>query len=153
MLWGGAQGPAADGRPPHGGTGMGNNEDRKAGRSVAVPIMEETAEVEIRRRAMGTVRVHTRVREDAVEIDEPLERVEVEVERVPVGRWVDSVPEDRQEGDTTVIPVVEEVVVKRLRLVEEVRVTRSTTTRRHQERVGLRRTEVEVKRTPADPEG
>lgn len=153
MLLGGAQGPAADGRPPHGDTGMGNDEGRnRDGRSVAVPIVEETAEVEVRRRVMGTVRVHARVREDAVEIDEPLERVEVEVERVPVGRWVDSVPEDRQEGDTTIIPVVEEVVVKRLRLVEEVRVTRSTTTRQHRERVELRRTEVDVERTPGTAE-
>lgn len=131
------------------GTPMDRDSERK---QVAVPIVEETAEVEIRERVVGTVRVHSRVRQHVAEIDEPLERVEVEVERVPVGQWVDAVPDPRQEGDTTIIPVVEEVVVKRLRLVEEVRVTRRRTTHHHQERVELRRTEVEVERTPGDPE-
>ncbi|HYZ87646.1 MAG TPA: DUF2382 domain-containing protein [Bryobacteraceae bacterium] len=59
-------------------------------------------------------------------IDEPLASEEVEVERVAVNRIIDGPPETRQEGEVTIIPVVEEVITiqKRLLLKEEVRITR-----------------------------
>lgn len=48
----------------------------------------------------------------------------VEVNRVPVNEEVDSPPEVRQDGDTLIVPVIEEVLVvtKRYRIVEEVHV-------------------------------
>lgn len=121
---------------------------------IRIPIVEEVVEIDKRERTTGTVRVHTRVREEVVEIDEPLERVDVEVERVPIGDWVDRLPEQRREGDTIIIPVVEEVavVVKRLRLVEEVRLTPHRTIRHHREDVTVRRTEADMERDPAPPE-
>jgi hypothetical protein len=65
----------------------------------------------------------------SVDIDEPLFTDEVSVERVPVNRIVDKAPETRQEGDVTIIPVIEEVITveKRLLLREEVRIRRSRT--------------------------
>ncbi len=65
----------------------------------------------------------------SVNIDEPLFTDDVSVERVPVNRIVDAVPETRQEGDVTIIPVIEEVITveKRLLLREEVRIRRSRT--------------------------
>ncbi len=47
------------------------------------------------------------------------------IERVPVNRIVAESPSQRQEGDTLVLPVVEEVIVveKRLMLREEIRIT------------------------------
>ncbi len=119
---------------------------------VVIPVVEERIEIEKRSRRTGTVQARRRVREEEVAIDEPLERVEVEVVRVPVGRWIDAPLAMRQEGETTIIPVIEEVVVveKRLRLVEEVHVTRRRRTHRHQDRVTVRRTEVEVAREPGE---
>ena len=63
----------------------------------------------------------------SVNIDEPLFSDDVSVERVPVNRIVDSPPETRQEGEITIIPVIEEVITveKRLLLREEVRIRRS----------------------------
>jgi stress response protein YsnF len=68
------------------------------------------------------------------------------VERMPVGRFVEAAPAIRQESDTTVYPVVVEVLVveKRLRLVEEVRVTRRQATRHAREEIALRREEIAV---------
>lgn len=73
---------------------------------------------------------------------------EVVVERVAVGRLVDGPVADRQEGDTLVLAVVEEVLVveKRLMLKEEVRITRNSTERVQREAVTLRREEVEINR-------
>ena len=71
------------------------------------------------------MRLHKQVHEEQEVLDIPVQTESLEVERVPVGRWIDAPVAIRQEGDTTIYPVVEEVVVveKRLRLVEEVRVT------------------------------
>ena len=127
---------------------------RPADREV-VPVVEETAVVHKERVAAETVRLRKRVHEDEEVLDVPVQTEAIEVERVPVGRWIDAPPEVRHEGDTAVYPVVEEVLVveKRLRLVEEVRVTRRQETRRVQERVGLRREEVVVERDAAAPRG
>ena len=120
-----------------------------------VPVVEEAAVVRKERVVTETVRLHKRVHEEEEVLDVPVRTEAVEVERVPVGRWLDAPAEVRREGDTTVYPVVEEVLVveKRLRLVEEVRVTRRQGTRRVQERVGLRREEVVVEREAAAPGG
>jgi len=65
----------------------------------------------------------------SMNIDEALFSDDVSVERVPVNRIVEVLPETRQEGDITIIPVVEEVITieKRLLLREEVRIRRSRT--------------------------
>jgi stress response protein YsnF len=59
-------------------------------------------------------------------------------------------PAIREEGETIVVPVVEEVLVveRRLVLKEEVRIRRVRSTERHQERVTLRRQEAAVNRLP-----
>lgn len=51
---------------------------------------------------------------------------EVEIRRVKVDREVDHVPKVRVEGDVTIVPVVEEVLVveKRLVLKEEVHISK-----------------------------
>jgi uncharacterized protein (TIGR02271 family) len=81
-------------------------------------------------------------------VDLPLEKEEVEVERVAVGRVVETAPEIRREGDTLIVPLVEEVLVveKRLVLREEVRVTTRRSQTRQPQRVMLRSEEAEIER-------
>jgi uncharacterized protein (TIGR02271 family) len=64
--------------------------------------------------------------EEAVSVGDPLFTEDVQVERVTINRMLDAPLEVRQDGDTTIIPVVEEVITvqKRLLLREEVRITR-----------------------------
>jgi len=113
---------------------------------MVVPVVEETAVVYKERVVTDRVRLHKRVHEDQEVLDIPVRTEALEVERVPVGRFVEAAPAIRQEGDTTVYPVVVEVLVveKRLRLVEEVRVIRRQATRHVLEEIALRREEVAV---------
>jgi stress response protein YsnF len=76
----------------------------------------------------------------------------VQVERVPIGRAVAAVPAVREEGDTTILPVVEEVIVveRRLILKEEVHIRRIKVAERHTETVTTREQTVEIYRTEAD---
>ena len=94
------------------------------------------------------VRRETRLRDEAV--DEQLTDESVVVERVPIGRYVDVMPAVREEGDCTILPVVEEVAVvtRRLLLREEVRLRRVKTTRHHVETVKLREQHAVVTREP-----
>src|SRR5215213_6854036 len=130
---------------------MANPRNGRLAEEKVVPVVEETAVVYKERVVTDRVRLHKQVHEDQQVLDIPVRTETLEVERVPVGHFVEAAPAIRQEGNTTVYPVVEEVLVveKRLRLVEEVHVTRRQATRHVQERVGLRREEIVVERDAA----
>ena len=113
-----------------------------------IPLVEERAVILKRKKLTGGLRVRTVVRESEEVIDQPLTTDAVEVERVPLDRWVEAPVPIRQEGETTIITLLEEVVVveKRLRATEEVRITRRRTTRQAPQHVTLRREEAVVER-------
>jgi len=126
---------------------------RAADKQASEPILvvEERPVVRKRRRVTGAVRVRTQVREGTEVVDRPVTIEEVEVERVPVDRWVDQPAEVREEGDVTIIPVHAEVLVveKRLKLVEEIRVRRRRSEERRRAEVVLRSEEALVERLAA----
>jgi uncharacterized protein (TIGR02271 family) len=115
---------------------------------AVIPLLAEQIDVTRRKVVTGRVQVQTVTREDQHLIDEPLSSERVEVERVPVGKVIDSIPSIREDEDQIVIPVVEEIltVERRLVLKEEVHIRKTRSSRRHQERVTLRRQEAVVTR-------
>jgi len=119
---------------------------------VVVPLVGEELAVTKETRETGRVRVTTVTRQREELVDEMLAREQVEVERVAVGKPVEAIPAVREEGDTIVVPIVEEILVveRRLILKEEVRLRRMRSTERYQERVTLRKQEAVVTRLPAD---
>lgn len=119
---------------------------------MAIPLFEEQASVVKRRVVTGRVQVSTATREHEQMIDELLAREHVEIERMPINKQVDAAPAVRQEGDTTIIPIVEEILVleRRLLVTEEVRVRRVQSTESHRERVILRRQEATITREPVE---
>jgi len=124
----------------------------EAGETV-LPLLAEEVAVTKRVVETGRVQVERITHEREQLIDELLSRETAEIERVRVGQPVDTMPAVREEGDTIVIPIVEEVLVveRRLFLKEEVRVRRVHSTQRHQERVTLRHHEAVVTRLPVEP--
>ena len=116
-----------------------------------VPVVEETVTVDKRRNVTSIVRARTVTHENLVTVDEPMLSEQVDIERVPIDRFVDAPLPVRQEGETTIIPIVEEVVVveKRLKLVEEVRLTKRQTIKHKPQTIATRRQEVIVDRLPA----
>ena len=119
---------------------------------VRVPVIEEEVTVGKRRVETGRVSVRTVPREREELIKQDLESVEVDIERVPVGREIDTAPDVREEGDTLVIPVVEErlVIQKRLFLREEIHVHRRRTVSEHHQTIKLRSQDVVVDRESAE---
>ena len=83
---------------------------------VIVPLYEERANITKRQIVTGQVTVSSVTREHEQLLDELLDRETVEVRRLPIGRMVDTIPAVREEGDTIIVPVVEEVLVLQRRL-------------------------------------
>jgi uncharacterized protein (TIGR02271 family) len=113
-----------------------------------VPVVVEEVDVQKRKVDAGRVRVKKVVREHEQLVDVPLLREDVDVERVTVDRFADGPVEVRQEGDTLIVPLVEEVLVveKRLLVREELRITRRRVEEHRPQKVTVRREEATVGR-------
>jgi stress response protein YsnF len=140
-------------RPGHGGYEATRDLRRlpqSAPRQV-VPLAEERLRI-AKRRLTGRVAVRVRPVSHRETVSVPVRVDRVEVKHVPVDRMVDEPPPVRQEGDVTIVPVLEEVLVveRRLRVREEIHIRRVRTVRRETRTVVLRRETAEVRRTPAE---
>jgi uncharacterized protein (TIGR02271 family) len=121
--------------------------------TATVPIAEERAVVEKRRVVTGRVRVQTETAEEQALVPAELEGEAVEIERIPLGHEIDAAPPVRTEGETKIVPVVEEILVveKRLVLKEEIHIRRRPTRESVEVPVTLRRLRAQVERlTPED---
>ncbi|WP_270934437.1 DUF2382 domain-containing protein [Falsiroseomonas oryzae] len=114
-------------------------------------LAEEVARIVRRRRVSGHVRVAVTTMEEARSVEAVLRHRRAEVERVPIGREVEAPPPVRQEGDTLIIPVLEEhvVLVRRLVVAEELRIRLHAEGEAVTLPVTLRRQAVAVERRPA----
>jgi len=115
---------------------------------VVVPVLAEELEVHTRVVETGKVRLTKVVHEREVHVDEPLWREEVEVTRVPIQRVVDGPVPMREEHGTTILSVVEEVLVveKRWMLREEIHIRTQRIETHQPQRMTLRSEDVQVER-------
>jgi uncharacterized protein (TIGR02271 family) len=115
-------------------------------KTLVIPVIVEEVDIQKRPVETGKVRITKVVHEREAVVDEPLLRDEVEVERVPIERLVEKVMPVRYEGDTTIIPILEEVLVveKRLMLKEELHIRKRRVEVRQPQGVTLRREEAHV---------
>jgi uncharacterized protein (TIGR02271 family) len=124
--------------------------EKSSENELNIPVVQE--KVEVGRKVVDTgrgVRLTKKVTEREETVDPPLMQEELTVERVPIDRLVTG-PEPTQhyEGETLVVPVLEEVLVleKRIRLKEEVRITRRQRLVHAPQSVSLKSEEVSVER-------
>ncbi len=150
-----ASGPAVSGFAEQSVAGGLSEQDRlrlaeQAARNGVIERIEEQAIIGKVLRDAGGVRVSTRTELATETVRDTLTETVVEVEHVPVGRFVEATEEPRVEGDVTVVPVYEErlVVEKRLYLVEEVHLRRVARTNEVEVPVELRKQAVVVERLP-----
>jgi uncharacterized protein (TIGR02271 family) len=115
---------------------------------AAIPLVEERMSVTKRQVESGRVRVHVAVEEREETIAQQLAHDDVQIEHVPKNVRLTEMPHVRLEGSTTIVPVVEEVVVveKALVLVEEIHIRRCTASEEVQIPVKLRRERATVER-------
>lgn len=117
--------------------------------SETIPVLQETVRVSKREVETGRVAVHKTVTERDETVEMLLKRTDLAVERIPVNRVVTEAPASRQDGDTLIIPTMEEVlfVEKRLVLKEELHIRKATSERLAREVVRLRTEHAEIENT------
>jgi uncharacterized protein (TIGR02271 family) len=92
----------------------------------AVPVVEEELVTGTRAVKTGSIRVRKSVDRVRKHVEIPVVRDVVKVSRVPVNRKITGMPAIREEGDTLIVPVVEEEIIVKRRLVlkEEIHIVR-----------------------------
>ncbi len=132
-----------------------DNANVNLGGEVRVPLLEERVDFDTREVDLGDIRVHKTVDVKEEVRRGPLNREDVQVERVRVDRRVTEPEHQRQEGEWLVIPVMEEVFVveKHLMVTEEIRIRKQLVTEEGEVRETVRRERaaVEDTRVPLKP--
>ena len=116
-----------------------------------IPLLKEELRVDKRSVVTGKVRVRSVV-DTIEELVHAAITDEEEVTRVPMDREVEAAPSVRTEGDVTIVPIMEEVLVveKRLVLKEELHIRRSVTLENVEVPVTLRKQRAVIERLTAD---
>ena len=124
------------------------------GDGVTLPLVGEEAVARVHEVSRGRVVINKRVEVVPHEANIDIGTDRVDVERVAVNKEVDQPPSTRQEGDTLIVPVVEEVLVvtKRYRIIEEVHVHKYRDVQTETFEEDLKREVVEVREIGEDGE-
>ena len=121
---------------------------------LVIPVIEETATITRELVETGRVRLTKTVTEHTETVPLDLRHEEVDVQRVPVNQFLPDdqpAPAARYEGETLVVPVLREVLVKRLLLVEELRVSKRQVATTEPQFITLRSEAVQVTHLPPQP--
>jgi uncharacterized protein (TIGR02271 family) len=123
---------------------------RRTETTESVPLHEEVATVG-KRTVERRIRINKTVHTKQQTVEASLRHEQPVIMRVPVNRTVSEPPPVRQEGDTLIIPVLEEVAVVERRLVlrEEIHVRKHAIIKPFRQNVTLRSEQVDVR--PASP--
>jgi stress response protein YsnF len=118
---------------------------------TVIPLAEEELLVAKKLITSGRVRVHTVTDSSEEVVREEVKGERLEVERVAIDILIerDAIPPQiRTEGNVTILPVLEEVLVveKRLRLKEEIRITKHATVEQIETPITVRKQRAVIER-------
>ncbi|WP_255478770.1 YsnF/AvaK domain-containing protein [Rufibacter sp. XAAS-G3-1] len=138
---------------PAGNSPQQNTANSGSPQSMTIPVIEERVHLDKQVVEKGSVRIIKSVTEQEVPVNIPLIQEEHDIQRVPINEYVDTPPPPvRYEGDTMIIPIVQEVMVvqKRLMVVEELHITKNRVQTHDVQQVSLRKEEIRVERISPD---
>lgn len=121
---------------------------------LVLPVIEETATITRELVETGRVRLTKTVTEHTETVPLDLRHEEVHIEHVPVNQFLPDdqpAPAARYEGDTFIVPVLREVMVKRLLLVEELHVSKRQVATNEPQVITLRSEAVQIEHLPPSP--
>ena len=123
--------------------------------TTIIPVVEETVTISKREVETGRARVRITVTEHDELVETMLRHQNVAVERVMIGRDVDEPPPVRRDGETIIVPILEErvVTVTKLFLREELHIRIHETRHTDQQVVRLRREHADIDPDVTDAPG
>ena len=131
-----------------GSQNIDNNTALFTQQTVVLPIIKEEVIVDKQVVENGKVLITKKVFEEDFNTIMPVYREEVLIERIQMNSFIDGVPPTtRVEGEKTIIPILKEVYVKRILLVEELHITKNKTINNININEMIKREEVTVERS------
>lgn len=115
-----------------------------------IPVIEEQVVIGTKRVEKASILIEKKVKTEEVSVDVPLTEESYDIRRIPKNDYLENIPEIWHDGDTTVIPVVKEVMVKKILLTEEIRITKKTQVTKRTEKASLKKEEVTITRKEND---
>lgn len=127
---------------------MASKSPAREGRETILRLFAEKVSIGKMRVTTGRVGVSVVTRKKQLPVNGLLSSETAEIECVPLGVPVERIPEVRSEGDTLIVPVVDEIlrIERQLILKEEIRIRRVRSSRVHQELVTIREQKVSIRR-------
>ena len=126
---------------------MDDSDPKPTEDSTSIPVIQESINYKTQSQESGKVRITKKVREELVEVEESTTYETADINRVPINQYVDELPPPvRYEDDVMIIPVLKEVIVKRVLLVEELHIKKTKETKIDKRTVPLREEEVQIDR-------
>jgi uncharacterized protein (TIGR02271 family) len=119
---------------------------------AVIPVIAEELIISKRQVPTGGMRVSKTIQQHDEIVSMPVSRERVDIRRVIINRDVDGPVPIRHDGNTIIVPVVEEVLIveKQLRLKEELHITRRTIEEQIEQPVTLQREQVTIERVDAE---
>ncbi len=113
-----------------------------------IPVIQEQLIVGTERIQTGKMTIHKRVVKEDVTVNEPMVYERYEIRHVPVNKISTAYPKAHHTEDTTIIPVVKEILVieKRYQVVEEIHVTKVRGVTPHMQEITLLKEVVTIKK-------
>lgn len=131
----------------HGNQNINNPLENISQQTIVLPIIKEEMVIDKHIVENAKVLISKKIINEEINTSIPVFREEVVIEKIQINAFVEGVaPVTRVEGEKTIIPILKEVYVKRLLLVEELHITKLKTTSNIDINETLRREEVIVER-------
>lgn len=112
-----------------------------------IPVIEEEVKTDIEITSTGSVLIQKKVHSENIFVDTPVTSENIQIDRVSINQIVDEPPAPiRHEGETIIIPVLKEIMVKKILIVEEVRVSKQIQSTLQTDKIELKKEEVIVTR-------
>lgn len=118
---------------------------------MVVPVIEEQAIIGREVVESGRLRIRKTVQQVEQPVELTLQHDEVQVEHIAINQFVADdapLPGSRQEGDVLIVPILREVVVTRVLLVEEIRISKRVVEEPHNSTIQLRQEQIHIEREP-----
>jgi uncharacterized protein (TIGR02271 family) len=115
-------------------------------KDIVIPVLREEVEVDKRIVERGGVIIEKKTETEEISIDMPLLSDEINIEKISINQYIDSYPETKQDDQEIIIPVVKEVIIKKLLLVEEIHITKNKTTVTKNQKIKIKKDRVEITR-------
>jgi uncharacterized protein (TIGR02271 family) len=106
----------------------GDNNSFVTNEKHVIPVIQEQLHITKQVIESGTISISKKIIEENYDAELSVYHEDLVVERIAKNEYIEGdLPKIRTDGDTTIIPVIKEIIIKRTMLIEELHITKRKT--------------------------